>query len=514
MAEVITLTAGADNYHNSSSNVTILGLGGNDSIFNRDRISNVTIAGGDGNDSLYNSDRGDNVSMTGGDGNDIIRADWYCNNNVLVGEAGNDILYNHGNNGWLSGGDGADAISNSGDNATIYGGNDNDNIDSYGNYAYIDGEAGNDVISSKGINCMVIGGDGTDSIFSRGINCTVICGEGNDSIYVDSNSHNSSINGGAGDDTIKVYTGSNISINGGYGNDLVSLYSSSNSGNVVQYSGYGADTVTGFGTNDTLQVAGSYASQISNSNVMIYVGAGSILLENAASLSSSLNIQTVPAGSFGDTASTPATTPSTGTSQVISNYMGEPVTLSGSFMGATFSGNNFVVNSSAGTLTIQNVVDKVVDLRNASGGEFVKAYKASAAGVIDGRGIASYEIIEGSSAGTDVIFAGDGGSQLWGGSGTAADALVGGLGTDIFIGGRYQGADNFYSASSADIVNLNDATLSDIVAAVEGNGSVLIAFNTGNVINIQSTELLSAAVNLADGSSWRFNHVTKSWQSA
>ena len=208
-----------------------------------------------------------------------------------------------------------------------------------------------------------------------------------------------------------------------------------------------------------------------------------------------------------------ASTPSTGTSQVISNYTGEPVTVSG-FMGATFSGNNFVVNSSAGTLTIQNVTDKIVDLRDGAGNEFVKAYKASAAGVVDGRGINSYEIIEGSSAGMDVIFAGDGGSQLWGGSGTSADAIAGGNGSDIFIGGRYQGADVFYSASSADFVNLTDATLSDIVAAVEVNGNIAIGFNTGNIVTIQSTELLSAAVNLADGSSWRFNHVTKSWQGA
>ncbi|MBR1806793.1 MAG: hypothetical protein IJ774_10480, partial [Selenomonadaceae bacterium] len=421
MAEVITLTAGADNYRADSSDVVIQALGGNDSIYCQ--TNDVTIFGSDGNDSLYNW-YGDNVSFNGGTGNDIAHI-WKGNNSSLVGEAGNDTLDNTGASGWISGDDGSDSINSSGDNATIYGGNDNDNIDSYGNYAYIDGEAGNDVISSKGINCMVIGGDGTDSIFSRGINCTVICGEGNDSIYVDSNSHNSSINGGAGDDTIKVYTGSNISINGGYGNDLVSLHSDSNSGNVVEFSGYGADTVTGFGTNDTLQVAGSYSSQISNSNVMIYVGAGSILLENAASLSSSLNIQTVPAGSFGDTASTPTTSGglTTGTGQVISNYTGEPVTLSGTFMGATFSGNNFVVNSSAGTLTIQNVTDKIIDLRDGAGNEFVKAYKASAAGIVDGRGISAYEIIEGSAAGTDVILAGDGGSQLWGGADTSADAI-------------------------------------------------------------------------------------------
>ena len=208
---------------------------------------------------------------------------------------------------------------------------------------------------------------------------------------------------------------------------------------------------------------------------------------------------------------TPSTT---GTNQVISSYTGQPVTVSGSFMGANFSGNNFVVNSSSGTLTIKNVTDKIVDLRNSSGGEFIKAYKASAPTGIDGRGIAGFEIIEGSAAGTDVIFAGDGGSSLWGGSGSDVDALVGGGGTDVFVGGRYQGNDIFFNASSADIVNLNDATLSDIVAAVEADGNIAIAFNTGSAIMIQSTDTLSAAINLADGSSWRFNHVTKSWQGA
>ena len=203
----------------------------------------------------------------------------------------------------------------------------------------------------------------------------------------------------------------------------------------------------------------------------------------------------------------------TSTGQVIS-YTGQPVTLGGSFMGGKFSGNNFVVNSSAGTLVIQNAADKVVDLRDSAGNEFVKAYKASTAGVIDMRGLVGYEIVEGSSAGTDVIFAGYGGSELWGGSGFDADALVGGLGTDIFNGGRFQGADIFYNASSSDIVNLTDASLSDIVGTAEVNGSVLIAFNTGNAVNIQSTELLSAAIKLADGVSLRFNHATKTWQGA
>ncbi|MBR1806818.1 MAG: hypothetical protein IJ774_10615, partial [Selenomonadaceae bacterium] len=175
---------------------------------------------------------------------------------------------------------------------------------------------------------------------------------------------------------------------------------------------------------------------------------------------------------------------------------------------------NFFVGSPTGTLVITNAADKIVDLRDGAGNAFVKAYQASTAGVIDGRGLTGYEIINGAAAGSNVIFAGDGGSQLWGGSGSYADALVGGNGADIFSGGRFQGADNIFNASSADVVNLTDATLSDIVATVGNNSGIAIGFNTGNVVNIQSTDALSAAVNFADGSSWRYNHVTKGWQSA
>ena len=203
----------------------------------------------------------------------------------------------------------------------------------------------------------------------------------------------------------------------------------------------------------------------------------------------------------------------TGGDKTISNYAGQPITL-GAYTGSTFDETgNFFVGSPTGTLIVTNAADKIIDLRDGAGNAFVKAYQASTAGVIDGRGLAGYEIINGASAGANVIFAGDGGSQLWGGS-DDADALVGGNGSDIFVGGRLQGADNILNASSADVVNLNDATLSDLVATAEVDGKVLIGFNTGNVVTIQSTELLSAAVKFADGSSWRYNHVTKGWQSA
>ena len=206
----------------------------------------------------------------------------------------------------------------------------------------------------------------------------------------------------------------------------------------------------------------------------------------------------------------------TGGNQVISSYTsGRKIIFNATYAGATFDGaGNFVVNSNLGVLAVQNADDKVIDLSTADGTTFLTAYETTNPAVIDGRNYAGYEIINGSAAGSDFIYAGNGGSQLWGGAGFGADVLTGGGGADIFIGGRTQGADVFLNASSADAVYLNDATLSDIVAASEANGVISLAFNTGNAIAIQSSELLSAAVVLADGLAYRFNHVTKSWQNA
>ena len=134
------------------------------------------------------------------------------------------------------------------------------------------------------------------------------------------------------------------------------------------------------------------------------------------------------------------------------------------------------MNSSVGTLVVQNAADKVIDLTNGAGNSFVKAYAASKSGIIDGRELTGYQIING-SAGADVISAGNGGSQLWGGA--EADVLVGGAGVDTFITGKTQGADLISNAATADNVNLSDSTLSDIVATSENNGMISLTFNTG-----------------------------------
>ena len=164
-------------------------------------------------------------------------------------------------------------------------------------------------------------------------------------------------------------------------------------------------------------------------------------------------------------------------------------------------------------MVVENAMNKVVEFTDANSNDYIKAYAATNAGTIDGRGLSGFELIQGST-GNDFIYAGDSGSQLWGGTGTASDLLVGGSGSDVFIGGKNQGADVFSNAETKDEVHLNDASLSDIIATAEQNGLIAISFNNGNSVAVRSTEALSAAVILADGSKYRFNHATRNWQTA
>ena len=203
-----------------------------------------------------------------------------------------------------------------------------------------------------------------------------------------------------------------------------------------------------------------------------------------------------------------------GGNETITDYQaGEKIALTTNPTSGTFVDGDLVLGTASGNLVVENVTDKVVEFTDANGNDYIKAYSASNAGTIDGRGIAGFDLIQGST-GNDFIYAGDYGSQLWGGSGTASDWLEGGFGSDVFIAGRYQGADIISNAETKDEVHLNDATLSDIVGTSEQNGLIAISFNSGNSIAIQSTEALSAAVILADGSKYRYNHATRNWQTA
>lgn len=117
------------------------------------------------------------------------------------------------------------------------------------------------------------------------------------------------------------------------------------------------------------------------------------------------------------------------------------------------------------------------------------------------------------NVGANLILAGMGDTNLWGGQDFADDILVGGLGTDTFICGKIEGNDSVNQAGAVDIVNLYDATLTDIVAtAADGAGNVGIRFASGNVLTVNCADYLSPTFALADGSRYIYNRMENSWQ--
>lgn len=211
----------------------------------------------------------------------------------------------------VTGTDNADTIENYGANSTITALGGNDFIGSYVAKSSINAGGGNDTIdnTSYGTNTTLFGGAGNDSILNSanakidagtgadtitntnlGGKATLFGGTGNDYITT-YNADNVSISGGANNDKIELRgTGKNITVSGGGGNDTISI---SGGNALIQYSaGDGNDSVVGFNVNSTLQIGGgtgTYSTTKSGSNVVVTAGTGKVTLTGAANLSK-LNI--------------------------------------------------------------------------------------------------------------------------------------------------------------------------------------------------------------------------------
>ena len=86
-----------------------------------------------------------------------------------------------------------------------------------------------------------------------------------DTIYNSDISHYSTLDGGAGNDSIYTYQGNQLTIRGGTGNDTIRINSLYSNRHVIQYSeGDGNDLIQGFKSDSTLSLeSGSYTSMIS-----------------------------------------------------------------------------------------------------------------------------------------------------------------------------------------------------------------------------------------------------------
>jgi len=521
--KIITAVDDYDSVSNTGSNVQIYLGNGNDTIDNYGDA--VTMSGGEGNNVIRNV--GDNpVIMTGG-GADYIYNRYGDYANITSGSGNDTVWQSYATYANISTGDGNDSVvvytpdystGYAGPSTNLYvnlGSGNDTYTDSTSSYYYpehntIIGESGNNYIYSYGSYGAVYTGDGDDTIDGGTYSdySTLNGGEGNNSI--ESAGDYSTIISGGGNDKIRVY-GDYTTITAGAGNDSIYL---SSSGNVINYTyGGGNDTITNFTASDTLQIASpvSYSTTKSGDNMYLSIGDQTITLQNVGLTVGRLNFVVTDTGTGTDTVSTYSGTYSGGNVTVTSYTDNEAINYQADFTGISFNSTDFMVNSSTGTLTIQNARDKLMNFA-VNGNTVAYALMSGGGGEINGGSFSALTVFLGGNDASDVITAGSGGSSLWGGSG-GYDTLTGGAGQDNFFFGKYDGADIINNASASDVVRLYDVSLSDIVSAnVDGN-VISANFNTGGSVQIYSTENLSPTFQLAD-SAYKYNQSTGQWQNA
>lgn len=486
------------------------------------RQKNCTVRAGDGNDTIQGL-RGFHVY--GEDGNDIIEDEAAA---VVFGGFGNDSL----KGSWVDGGPNNDIIEAI---AVASGGDGNDTIlgsfaNSYesNNFMGIGGN-GNDTFKGYFYGKVVLeGGRGNDSfdleVKSLG---KLDGGAGNDFISVKVNFASDSgweLIGGEGNDTIQcVLDRTDVTIEGGTGDDIIDLTPSSRKkGALIKYyEGDGHDVIYGASSAlDKLYIEASYemtytqTTEQSNRGVadlIFKMSDGSVTFKD---LSVSEYMQHPLAVASDDGDDTPIAFVYGGGDKAIPNYSGGKVAYATDFTGIGFNDNDFMINSSSGTLSLQNARDKVIDVSSTRGRTIAYAFMASGGGEIDGSGFPQMEVILGGNNASNVIYAGAGGSSLWGGADSVADTLNGGFGEDNFFVGKKDGSDVINFASPDDRVILYDVSLSDISSFTPSELGISLALKTGSTITVNDTDNLSPAFQLSDGSSWKFNHTTNDWQSA
>ena len=463
----------------------------------------------------------------------------------------------------ISGNSDADVIRVGGDDVTVksYGGDDEIVLHSENNYYYSDvadsavvyAGDGNDTIENGGKNSTIYGEAGNDSI----------------DVYSNNGSYGTYVNGGSGNDTINLRTEydmgyyhfldkslEHITVSGGEGNDIFSFNTKSNTtislvitdlengdtlrNNYISNIGLEKSTVGGNivltepgegGINVTLQGV-SDISQVSN---VIYrtkddrktlgeiFGSSTPIpdpeteTETVTTIDPSWNSYDNVNGTYsGGSSPTPTggydfygsnETISAGSSSVVSSYQYyDQVNFKTQLSDFNVDGNNLLIHSNSGTLTILNARGNIMKYTE-NGNVIAQSYLAQASGDVNRQISDYYEIVIGAENADNHIYAGSGGSSLWGGNG-GADTLTGGSGSDQFIYTFGSGNDVITNANADDIVNINDSAMNRIVTANVESSRIYVTFTDGGSLEIQS----SANVGFKIGNEvWSANRSNGTW---
>ncbi len=432
------------NINNSVANTLIEGTELNDTISNTG--DNVTIDSGSGNDSI--SVIADNVSINTGDGNNTVYGVESKQINITTGD-GDNYIYN--------------TYVKYDEEKQAYVNYDSDTASTI-----ITG-AGNDTIANEGMyQSSVDAGEGDNVIgLYHSYENTVTTGAGDDSVIV-GRGHKLSLSTGAGNDTIQgtlanvetsdwTFGGYNT-VDAGKGNDYIDTWYSDNSS---IYGGAGNDTIIHNGKNTTINGgAGNDYIEFTNK-----------LKEDTGDYESAIFVT-----SLGH--------------DTIKNYS-SVVTLQGTFKNSSVSGNDVVLKTSHGTLTI---LDGAGETLNLNGVESVVGEKIAAQNIIN------------HTANTLI-------------SGSSLDDTVKNSGANVTIQG-YSGNDSIknsganaliYGDEGNDKISLSSAAKNNTIYAGEGDDSIIgsggnnlfvyeggndyiSAYKTTDTIQIESGEISNATL--------------------
>lgn len=183
------------------------------------------------------------------------------------------------------------------------------------------------------------------------------------------------------------------------------------------------------------------------------------------------------------------------------------------YVGFGFDGYTLAINSSTGALYVQNCKDKIIAIADTSGNTTTYVYSPTEAQAIYGNELSHSEIIFGSNNGADIIFAGDGGTTICGGTDIANDTLVGGAGHDEYIYVDGTGADVVTNYGGEDLIKvsgtINGVNMFGDFALNFADGSLIVANSQDRLITVADTSgnllgygYYSSTAGVMDGSNY------------
>ena len=237
-------------------------------------------------------------------------------------------------------------------------------------------------------------------------------------------------------------------------------------GNVIAYSYMASEegTVDGRGISVFEIIVGANNA----SNLLMASGSGSSLYGGKGD-----GVNTLQGGAGGDTF-----TYTNGSGVITNATTGDKINFGAEYQGFAFSNDDLVLTSSEGEVLVQSIRNQVVDVADGKGNFACHVLMAGTDGLVDGSSLSGYAVISGANEASNIVYASNDGSSLYGGNG-GLDTLVGGDSEDCFMFGRNAGVDVIKGAFSNDIVNFTDITIDEITEVAATAGQTKFSFLSG-----------------------------------